>query len=252
MEIAGKVALVTGAGSGIGRAAALALAAEGAALVVADIDHLGGEETVALIRSRGGKATFVRADVSTPEGIEAMFAATDAAYGGVDIVFNNAGIMSGEPDWPDTPLAKINQVVSINTTGVMMGTRAAVQAMRKRGGGVVINTASISALTPSPNDPVYGGTKAAVTMFTQSCAKLKETEHVRVNAVLPGMTRTAIQAKTGDGTRPAAWLVPSMERIADRILPPEAIASAVLDMIRDDSLAGECRVVTNEPLPTEA
>ena len=252
MEIEGKVALVTGAGSGIGRATALALAAEGASVIVADVDQTGGEETAALIRERGGSATFVRADVSTPAGIEAMFAATEAAYGGVDIVHNNAGISSGEPGWPETSLEKIYQVVNINTTGVMMGTRAAVHAMRKRGGGVVINTASIAALQPNPYEPVYGGTKAAVAMFTQCCARLKKTENVRVNAVLPGMVQTEFQRKTGDGTRPAAWLAPAIDSIGERILPPEAIASAVLDLIRDDSLAGECRVVTNEPAPAQA
>ncbi len=245
MNPKGKVALVTGAASGIGRATALALAAAGAAVVVVDIDQAGGKETVHQIKERGGEATFVHADVSTPDGIEAMFAATEAAYGGVDIVCNNAGVMSGAPDWPEQPLVRINQVVSVNTTGVMMGTRAAVHAMRKRGGGIVINIASISALTPSANDPVYVGSKAAVVMFTRSCARLKETENVRVNAVLPGMTRTAIQAKTGDGTRPAAWLIPAMQRIGDRILPPETIAAAVLDLIHDDSAAGECRVVDN-------
>ena len=245
MDIAGKVALVTGAGSGIGRATAQALAAAGASVLVADIDAGRADETVTLITRSGGKATACQADVSAVAGVEAMFAAVERGYGGVDIVFNNAGIMSGEPTWPETPLARIQQVIGINTTGVIMGTQAAVHAMRGRGGGVVVNTASMGGLAPLPYDPMYAASKAAVIMFTQSCVMLKDTDNVRVNAVLPGMTDTAIQATSGDGTRAAAWLQPTIDEFGDRILPPEAIAAAVLDQIRDDSLNGECRVVGN-------
>jgi NAD(P)-dependent dehydrogenase (short-subunit alcohol dehydrogenase family) len=246
MNTKGKVALITGAGSGMGRATAQALAAEGASVLVVDIDPEGGEETARLIKEAGGNATFFKADVSTPAGIRSMFDAVESTYGGVDIVHNNAGIPSGAPDWPEVSLERICQVVAINTSGVMMGTQAAVHAMRKRGGGVVINTASIAALGPSQNEPVYNGSKAAVLMFTQSCARLKETENVRVNAVLPAMVATKFQANTGDGKTPAAWLIPAMERIGDSILPPEAIAKVVLEFIHDDSLAGEYRVVRNE------
>jgi 3-oxoacyl-[acyl-carrier protein] reductase len=245
MEIAGKVALVTGASSGIGRATAEALAAAGARVLVVDIDAPGGHETVRRIESAGGRATFCEADVSDAAGVAAMFMAAERAYGGVDIVCNNAGLMSGEPDWPDLPPARIAHVAAVNLTAVMLGVHGAVQAMRPRGGGVVVNTSSTGALMPLPDDPVYAATKAGVSMFTQSCARLKETENVRVNAVLPGMTRTAIQAKSGDGVRPAAWLLPAIEAIGDRILEPAAIAAAILDLIRDDTLAGECRVVDN-------
>jgi 3-oxoacyl-[acyl-carrier protein] reductase len=249
MDIAGKVALITGAGSGIGRATALALSDAGATVMVADIDEAGGRQTVDAIASRGGKAAFVRADVSTPQGIRAMFQEAEAAFGGVDIVYNNAGISCGDPVWPDVSLERIAQVVNINTTGVMMGTQAAVEALRRRGGGVIVNTASIAADSPSRWEPVYGGTKAAVAMFTRCCAHMKETDNIRVNAVSPGMVRTEFQRKTGDGVKPADWLLPAIDRIGDAILPPEAIAEAVIDMIRDDSVAGEVRVVTNQPAP---
>ena len=244
VEIEGKVAIVTGAASGIGRATAIALAAEGASVVVADVDAEGGAATVGEITGADGSATFVACDVTSPDSVRNLFAEAEEAYGGVDIVYNNAGISSGEPHWPDANLERIAEETHINTSGVMMGTREAIQAMRKRGGGVIVNTASIAGDGHLPFDPMYSATKKAVMSFTQSCAPLAESENIRVNAVSPGMVRSAFQRKTGDGTRPASWLRPSIERHGDSILPPEAIAEAVLDFIKDDSKAGEVRTVS--------
>ena len=242
MEIRGKVALVTGAASGIGRATALALAREGARLGVADIDTEGGEETVRRIQEAGGEAVFISADVSTPAGIEAMFADVKRAYDRVDIVHNNAGIMTMDtPGWPNAALERIHLVMNVNAAGVMMGTRQAIAEMRENGGAIV-NTASIAALGPLPNDPIYAASKAAVVRFTESCEPLAKSHGVRVNAVLPAMVDTPILRKTGDGKKPAAWLQPLID--TTRMLKPEAIAEAVLDFVRDDSLVGECRVVS--------
>ena len=153
--------------------------------------------------------------------------------------------MTGDtPGWPHAPLEKVDQVIRVNTSGVIMGTRAAIDALRRRGGGAIVNTASIAGLGPMPFDPVYAASKAAVILFTKSCAMLKETESIRVNAVLPGMVDTPIIAKTGDGSRPAAWLAPALA--AAKLLPPEAIAEKVLAFARDDSLAGETEVVMHE------
>ena len=244
MDIQGKVALVTGASSGIGRATAVALAAEGAAVAVADIDRAGGEETVRAIAGADGRASFFEADVATPAGIAGLFASVEAAYGGIDIVHNNAGIMTGDaPGWPDASMEKIHLVVGVNVAGVMMGTLAAVHALRKRGGGAVVNTASVAAFGPMPFDPIYAATKAAVLSFTQSCAMLAETENIRVNTVLPGMVDTPIIAKTGDGVTPAAWLRPALE--ATTMLRPEDIAASVLDFVRDDSRAGQAELVAS-------
>ncbi len=243
MEIRGKAALVTGGASGIGRACALRLGREGARVAVVDLDQEGGEATAAAIREAGGEAVFIEADVGTPEGVALAFARAVAALGRLDIVVNNAGIMTGDtPGWPDAPSRRLLQVLSVNAGGVVMGTREAIAAFRKHGeGGVVVNTASIAGLGPLPFDPVYAASKAAVIHFTKSCAMLGELEGIRVNAVAPGMVDTPIIAKTGDGTKPAAWLEPTLAEAT--LLEPERIADEVTAIIRDDALAGEVRVV---------
>jgi len=244
MEIAGRVALVTGGGTGIGRATALLLARKGASVVVVDLDGDAADRTAQEIRDGGGRAHVVSADVSTPEGIEAMFAAADAVFGGVDIVHNNAGIIGGEPLWPESPLAKIARVVAVNLGGVAMGTEAAIQALRKRGGGAIVNTASVAALGPMPNDPVYSATKVGVVRLTESCRGLAETDGIRVNCVLPGVVDTDMTMRhTGDGTRPATWLGPVLASIT--MLQPDDIAEAVVGLIEDDTKAGDQVVVMN-------
>ena len=245
MEITGKNAIITGAAAGIGRATAYALAEAGAsAIALADVDETGLHETAAGVEQRGAKALTERVDVTDFTQIEALFARAGRDFGYIDLVFNNAGIMGGDPQWPATPLAKIQAVISVNLLGVMYGTRLAIDAMAAQGGAVV-NTASVAAFGPMATDPMYSSTKAAVVNFTQACAPLAESHKVRVNAVLPGVTETAILAKSGDGKTPAPWLQPMLAMVA--YLQPEDIAAGVLDLIRDDARAGECLVVNNPP-----
>ncbi len=241
MDPKGKVAIVTGAGSGIGRASAMALSGAGASVVVADVDDAGGRETVRLVEAQGGTATFVHTDVRVPESVEALFVAAESEYGGVDIVHNNAGLVSGNPPWPGTPTSRIVDVLNVNLGGVMLGTRVACDHLRKRGGGAIVNTASIAAEIPFPDDAVYAATKAGVLMFTRSCMALKERENIRVNAVLPSMVDTPMVNKTGDGTQPAEWLKPALDAVP--MIKPEVIAEAVMALILDDSVAGEGRTV---------
>jgi NAD(P)-dependent dehydrogenase (short-subunit alcohol dehydrogenase family) len=240
MEILGKIALVTGAGTGIGRATSLALAAKGASVVCVDISDAAAA-TVALIENSGGRAVSHRADVSNPDDVAAMFAFAELTLGGLDIVFNNAGLIGGEPIWPDSPLHRIARVIAVNLGGVAMGTEAAIQSMRKRGGGVIVNTASVAALRPMSTDPVYSATKVGVTRIVESCVH-HGAEGIRVNAVLPAMVNTDMTMKhTGDGTRPAAWLADAIASAP--MLEPEDIARVVIDLIEDDTAVGECRVV---------
>jgi NAD(P)-dependent dehydrogenase (short-subunit alcohol dehydrogenase family) len=242
MEIAGKVALVTGAGTGIGRATALRLAALGATVVCVDISS-DAENTVVAIETVGGRAAAYRADVSNPDDVAGMVAFAETAYGGLDICFNNAGVIGGEPIWPESPLHRIARVVSVNLGGVAMGTEEAIRAMRRRGGGVIINTASTAALRAMPTDPVYSATKVGVVRIVESCVGFAD-EGIRVNAVLPSVVETDMTMKhTGDGTRPAAWLASALAAV--KMLQPDDIASVVIDLIVDDSAVGECRVVPN-------
>jgi NAD(P)-dependent dehydrogenase (short-subunit alcohol dehydrogenase family) len=241
MDIAGRVALVTGAATGIGRATALALSREGASVVCVDLDEGRGGAVAREIVDQGGRAVFVSADVGNPVDIRSMFAAATEAFGGVDIVHNNAGLIGGEPIWPESPLEKIAAVIAVNLGGVAMGTEEGIRALRARGGGVIVNTASVAALAPMPTDPVYSATKAGVVRIVESCTGLAS-EGIRVNAVLPGMVDTEMTMKhTGDGTRPARWLEPVIA--STPMLSPDDIAAAVLDLVRDDTAVGELRVV---------
>lgn len=253
MDIAGKVAVVTGAASGIGRATAQALAAEGASVVVADLDEAGGQETVGLIVDGGGVAIFVRCDVSEARAIEAMYVTAVAEFGGIDIVHNNAGMVCGWPLWPDITPEQLNRIISVNLGGPILGTRLALDHLRARGGGVIINTASLAAQFPLAEDPAYSATKAGVAMFTRACASLAD-EGIRVNAVLPGLVDTPLLTKTGvDGTV-ADWAVRS--RDVTGVLDPSRIADAVLDLIHDDTAVAQERIVLDLPIeglaaPTE-
>jgi NAD(P)-dependent dehydrogenase (short-subunit alcohol dehydrogenase family) len=245
MDIDGKVAVVTGAGSGIGRATALAFAAAGCSVVVADIDEVGGAETVGLVHDSGaGAAVFVRADVTEARSVEAMFAAAQSEFGGVDIVHNNAGLVCGEPLWPDITPETLLRVMNVNLGGVVLGTRLAIPYLRRRDGGAIVNTASMAALFPMTVDPIYSATKAGVTMFTRACSELA-TEGIRVNSVLPGLVDTALLPKTGDGESWADWAHASKELMG--LLQAEEVAEVVLDLVRDDTAVAEERVVGNLP-----
>ncbi len=246
VELDGKVAIVTGAASGIGRATALAFAEAGCSVVVADIDDVGGNETVGLVHDAGGTASFVRVDVTEPRSLEAMFAAAVTEYGGIDIVHNNAGLVSGEPLWPDITPETLLRVMGVNLGGVVVGTQLAIPFLRQRGGGVIVNTASMASLFPMTVDPIYSATKAGVTMFTRACAPLAE-EGIRVNAVLPGLVDTALLPKSGDGERWADWAYAARDSMG--VMQPSVVADAVLALCRDDTAVACEHVVGDLPQP---
>jgi NAD(P)-dependent dehydrogenase (short-subunit alcohol dehydrogenase family) len=246
VELAGKTAVVTGAGSGIGRASAQAFAAAGASVLVTDIDQDGGRETVTLIEKDGGTASFCPVDVTDPDQLERMLADAEAAFGGVDVVHNNAGIVCGAPLWPDTDARRLMAQCAINLTSVIVGTRLAVPHLARRGGGAVVNTASMASVLPLIDEPAYSATKAGVLMFTRTCAGMEATHGIRVTAVLPGLVKTPLIDKTGDGSRPAAWV--DMAGAFMEWQTPEQVADVVVDLAKTGS-GGEWRFVTDVPEP---
>jgi NAD(P)-dependent dehydrogenase (short-subunit alcohol dehydrogenase family) len=244
MELAGKVAVVTGAASGIGSAMARALGQSGASVLVADVDAGGGTETVEAVEAAGGIASFTRTDVRELAEITAMLDTAVERFGGLDVLCNNAGIVCGEPLWPATSPERLADQVAVNLGAVILGTRLALERFGPEG-GVVVNTASIGALLPLEDEPGYSATKAGVAMFTRACTGLAATRRVRVNAILPGLVETPLLAKSGDGSNEAGWA--TMARGFMPMLTPEYVAAQVLDIVNDDTAAGQCRIVGELP-----
>jgi 15-hydroxyprostaglandin dehydrogenase (NAD) len=237
MEIQGRVAVVTGAASGIGRAMVLALAREGARVVVADLDEAGGAETVRLVADAGSEGAFRRVDVTREDDVAGMLAFARERFGGLDILCNNAGI--GEhPDELLGDSGAWRRLVEINFAGVILGTRLGVLAMRERGGGVIVNTASMGGLLPMPDAPVYAATKAGVVNFTRSLAHLKDEASIRVNAICPSYVDTPLLSQ-GDRERTAATAA-----AIGGLLQPELVADGLIDLVRDESRAGAIMRVT--------
>jgi 15-hydroxyprostaglandin dehydrogenase (NAD) len=236
MEIEGKVAVVSGGASGIGRAAVLALAERGAKVVVADVDEDSGRQTVEMAGTKGGSAAFRRCDVTKTEDLGSAFDSAVEYFGRFDIAFNNAGI-SGEDLFADEP-GHWARIIDIDLTAVIDATRLAVRKMRLGGNaGVIINTASLIGLWPMASAPVYAAAKAGVVNFSRSLAYLAEESNIRVNAICPEIVDTPMALGLGEE---------SLEelRTAGGILRPEDIAAGVVELIEDDSRFGAVMQVT--------
>jgi NAD(P)-dependent dehydrogenase (short-subunit alcohol dehydrogenase family) len=192
-----KVALITGGASGIGRESATLFAAEGADVVVVDVDEHAGEATAGAIRNDGRNAHFVRADVSDPSDCEAMIAAAEATFGRLDVVFNNAGIMdSADGDSQETSLAVWEKTLAVNLRGVLLGCKFAIPALRRAGGGSIINTASFVATMGAATAQIaYTASKGGVLAMTRELAVIHARENIRVNALCPGPLKTELLMK---------------------------------------------------------
>jgi len=235
-KLAGKRALISGGASGIGRATALLFAHEGAAVALVDLDAAGGQAVVEEIRRAGGQALFIPGDVSRDADCQRAVARAVEAWGGLDILFNNAGIIR-RASLLETSLEDWERVMAVNVTSVFLLSQAAIPVMQQAGGGVIINTASGWGLVGGPRAAAYCASKGAVVNLTRAMAIDHGPHHIRVNCVCPGDTDTAMlrQEASQLGTAEGEFLAQAAQRPLGRIGQPEDIAQAVLYLASDDA-----------------
>src|SRR5436190_3248745 len=226
-DFTGKVAFVTGAASGIGRAAALAFAREGASVVCADVSEQGNQQTARMIEEEGGRALAVRCDVTRSEDVKAALDKAMEAFGRLDFAFNNAGI---EPRKP-APTAEYeeeewNRIIDINLRGVFLCLKHEIPLVLKQGGGAIVNTSSGAGVIGIKGSPAYTAAKHGVIGLTRAAALDYAGQKIRVNAVCPGYIDTPMMGRFTGGTPEGRAKVTSEEPIG-RMGRPEEIASAV-------------------------
>jgi NAD(P)-dependent dehydrogenase (short-subunit alcohol dehydrogenase family) len=198
-----KVIVVTGAAGGIGRAAAARFAAEGARLVLVDVNAGGLAETLAVVERAGGPGLVVEADVTRLAEVQRYVAATGERWGGIDGFFNNAGILGAVSPLVDYPESTFDRVLTVNVKSVWLGLKVVAPAMIARGGGAIVNTASIAGLRGSPNLVAYTASKHAVIGLTRTAALELAPSHIRVNAICPSPIETAMVKQLEEGANPA-------------------------------------------------
>lgn len=228
----GQVALVTGAANGIGRATALAFAAQGLKVVVSDIDTAGGNQTVALIQAAGGEARFVPCNVARDADVQALVAATVAAYGRLDYAFNNAGIDIEKSKLADSSEAEFDALMKVNVKGVWLCMKHQIPVMLAQGGGAIVNTASVAGLIAAPKMGIYSATKHAVIGLTKTAAVEYGKKNIRVNAVCPAVIDTEMFHRANAADPKKGAFAQAMHPVG-RIGKAEEIAAAVLYLCSD-------------------
>ena len=235
--LAGKAGVVTGAGSGIGRATAIAFAREGASVVVADSDEKGGSETVEMIKEGGSECTFMLVDVSNANAVEGMISRTVEAYGRLDFAHNNAGISgrgiggAASALTAEYPVERWSRVIAVNLTGVWLCMKFEILQMLSQGEGTIVNTASVAGLVGHPAHCAYVASKHGVVGLTKTAALEYAHQGIRVNCVCPGYIETAMTAQgMADPTRLEQMIA---REPAGRIGKPEEVAEAVLWLCSD-------------------
>ena len=235
MQFENKVAVITGGASGIGRAAALAFAKQGAKVLIADVNDSGGAETVQAIQDAGGTADYIKTDVARATDVQAMVDKAVKQFGGLDIAVNNAGIGGGMMVFlQDGTEADYDQIMGINTKGVWLCMKYEIQVMLQQGHGVIVNTASAAGIVGMPGGAVYSASKHAVIGLTKSAAGELAKKNIRVNAVCPGHTETPM----------VSTLIDNRPELQNRLLAfnpmrrfgkPEEIAAGILFLASDSA-----------------
>jgi NAD(P)-dependent dehydrogenase (short-subunit alcohol dehydrogenase family) len=236
VKLKDRVAIVTGAASGIGRASAIAFAREGARVVVADTNDRGGNETTAAILAEGNGAFFARVDVTREAEIVRMIGEAVDRWGQIDILFNNAGVvlvkpieLMSEEEW--------DRVMAINVKAAFLAIKHVVPHMRRAGKGAILNTGSIASLSGQVGTPVYSASKGAIALLTKSLALDLGRDHIRVNCICPGITDTPmLREHMGHGSEGDARIRARLSRVpTGEILSPEDVARAAAYLVSDDS-----------------
>ena len=234
-RFSGKSIIVTGAGSGIGRAAATLFAAEGGSVIVADKTD-GADETARLIAEAGGVAKAIRIDAGLEEDVARAVELAVAEFGGLDVMFANAGISGGLASVFDTDVALITEVLRVNLIGPFLAVKHAGPRIAERGGGAIVLTASVAGIRSGAGSPAYSASKAGVINLAQTSAQQFAGSNVRVNAICPGLTETGMTKPTFDYAREAG----KTDRIG-RLNPlrrgaqPEELARVALFLASDDA-----------------
>lgn len=252
MKLKDKVAIVTGAASGIGRATAIVFAREGAQVMCADLDGDGAEATARQIEDSGGEAASIRTDVAEETDVRAMVAATVERWKRLDVLFNNAGIGFGLPV-TQISVEQWDRLMNVNLRGVFLGCKHAIPEMLKTGGGAIVNTASDAGLRGSAFLSAYCASKGGVVLLTKSLAAEWAAQGIRINCVCPGVIQTPIldpfiqQLQQTSGVQPeAAWRMMAEMHPIGRVGQPEEVAKVVTFLASD-----EASFITGVALPVD-
>jgi NAD(P)-dependent dehydrogenase (short-subunit alcohol dehydrogenase family) len=231
----GKAALVTGGGSGIGRETSLRLAEGGAKVLIADFDEAGGNETVSLIQAAGGSAKFVKTDVGKPEQVEAAVAAAVEAFGGLNIVVNNAGIGGEAALTGDYSIEGWHKVIDVNMHGVFYGMRYGIPAILASGGGSIVNVSSILGLVGWGTASAYVASKHAVAGLTKAAAVEYAHQGIRVNSVHPGFIETPLLTKAGIVPGTDGYNFIASKHAMNRLGTPVEVANVITWLASDEA-----------------
>ena len=231
-EFEGKVALVTGGGSGIGRATALAFARDGAQVVIGNRNVQRGEETISMIHAAGGAASFQRTDVSVAADIEALIKHAVSEYGGLDLAFNNAGIEGKAGPLVEQTESNYDAVMDINVKGVWLSMKYEIPRMLERGGGAIVNCSSVAGVIAFPGIGIYSASKHAVIGLTKAAALEYSAQGIRINAVNPAVIDTEMVDRLADGMNMKKGDLTTFHPIG-RLGRVEEVAEAVLWLCSD-------------------